>query len=395
MHLVHRKAGLQCSIIKGYVKAAGYEPGHTDIPESPWNAVYVECGWQIVHPFWICRALYGSNLGGWVKVEVDGTSVVKKETASKGIVRSTFQERYFMPDPAEFMYECAAIDSRWQLVNNAVHTKKHFIEMPYLLPPFFGVSFELIREPKCVLECRDGFCNIKMKGRPANAHMIMLSYELFLKNDDSGPDIGRQRESNMARMVFNSRAKEVFDFEIRFPNPGTYKLVIYGGPYKCPRLRLCEFKLICHKGLGDCVLLPLECNQIGWGPGPVSVEEGLLIPSRISGLIPVSKSEKKCTIKFQIKGSGNDFIASIHGKVEGKSYDDNLKIDVKPKEFYQLQITASLPSEGEFGLSIHKVTTSAQEQQPGRNVCNYLLSTVVGKMTKVTLFRFYKLNLYG
>ncbi|XP_060608314.1 uncharacterized protein LOC132760351 isoform X2 [Ruditapes philippinarum] len=375
-----RKAGLQCAVIKGYVKAAGYEPGNTIVPEASWTAVHVECGWQLVHPFWICRALYGHNLGGWVKVEEDGKSIIQRERVSEGVVRNTFQERYFMPDPEEFIYECAAKDLQWQLASNVI-SKTRFIEMPYLLPPFFGIGFELINdsktESKCVLECKDGFCNIKLKRKPANAHMIMLSYELFLKDQDNGSENGCQKESNMARMVFNSRAKEIFDFEIRFPTPGTYKIVIYGGPYKCPRLRLCEFKIICHKGLeANRALLPLECSKIGWGPGPVSVEAGLITPTRISGLIPVSKSEKKTTIKFHLQDLKKMFTASIHGEVGGQSKTFDVLVEIKSKEFHQLQVAASIPTEGEFGLSIHL------KEQPERSVCNYLLSTFVSKGMK-------------
>ncbi|XP_053384731.1 lim and transglutaminase domain protein ltd-1-like [Mercenaria mercenaria] len=245
--IVCRKAGHQCAIIKGYVKAAGYEPGNKNVPEASWNAVHVECGWQLVHPFWVCRALYGHNLGGWVKVEEDGTTMSKKESASAGVVRNTFQERYFMPDPENFIYECYASDPQWQLVKSSstVHSKEHFLEMPYLLPPFFGVNFELTIDPKCILYSKEGFCRIDLKGKPANAHMIMLSYELFFKDTENDSKNGFQKEENMSRMVFNSRAAEMFVFDIRFPARGTYKLVIYGGPYKSPALRLCEFRLIC------------------------------------------------------------------------------------------------------------------------------------------------------
>ncbi|XP_053384732.1 lim and transglutaminase domain protein ltd-1-like [Mercenaria mercenaria] len=386
MFLFFRKAGLQCVIIKGYVKAAGYEPGNKNVPEASWNAVHVECGWQLVHPFWVCRALYGHNLDGWVKVEVDGTTMSKKESASAGVVRNTFQERYFMPDPENFIYECYASDPQWQLVkpSSTVHSKEHFLEMPYLLPPFFGVNFELTSEQKCILYSEEGFCKVELKGKPANAHMIMLNYELFLKDTENDSKNGFQKEKNMSRMVFNSRGAEMFVFDIRFPARGTYKLVIYGGPYKSPALRLCEFRLICDKEMTDRNLLPLECSRIGWGPGPVSVEAGLLIPSKLSGLIPVNPNEKKTSIKFQLlREMKLTYRAHIYGEVGGQriTFDDNIEIEVT--QLQQLHISAAIPTEGEFGLSIHRVTTGNQQE---RNICNYLLSTLAYKTVKVRYF---------
>jgi len=82
-----REANLQCAVIDGLVKAARYEPGDTSLPESKWNAVHCgPYGWQIVHPFWICRALFGQTLGGWVKVEADGQSLHKQESARGEII---------------------------------------------------------------------------------------------------------------------------------------------------------------------------------------------------------------------------------------------------------------------------------------------------------------------
>jgi hypothetical protein len=45
-----------------------------------------------------------------------------------------------------------------------------------------------------------------------------------------------------------------FDFDVE----GTYRLVIYGSPYKQPLLRLCEFDIKCPKGKQDCRLTPFK-----------------------------------------------------------------------------------------------------------------------------------------
>ena len=305
-----REAKLQCTLIEGYCKAARYEPGDTDVPQTLWNAVYGEYGWQIVHPFWICRALYGHRLGGWIKVEQDGMNVSHKEKESAGVVKSTFHDRYFMPKPEEYLYECCAIDPPWQLVETEkeVKNKAEFLKRPYLLPPFHGLGLKLISEQRSELESKDGRCRIEFKGKRSNAHFLILTYELFQKDDTETDDMNITKRS-LPRMVFNSRANEHFYFDIRFPVKGDFKLVIYGGPYQSSALRICEFKIKCSQLMPECKLLPLDGSKIGWGPGPVAMEAGLLMPSKPNGLISVNKSDKelRSEIKFRIR---DDFINS-------------------------------------------------------------------------------------
>ena len=371
------------------MKAASYEPGDTTVPLSTWCAVYVEIGWQIVHPFWVCRALFGHNLGGWVKVEKDGKTMRKSETASKGVERNTFTERYFMPNPEEFIYECYAIEKDWQLVppKSVVSSVEEFIEKAYLFPPFFGIGLTLTSDPKCVLYSKEGFCKISMKARTANAHMIVLKYELFRKEPDSDSYSSSYIGGDVARMVFNSRAGEMFTFDIRFPVTGVYKLVIYGGPHKSAALRLCEFKINCEQEMKGRSLLPIECDDIGWGPGPVSVEAGLLMPSKPSGLIPINEKDRKTEIKFQLRNMTEQYSAVVHGEVSGrrKQLEDS-NIDIKKnKQLHQIIIVINIPDKGEYGLSIHHKDKKSRDKQ-GKNVCNYLVSTLAYKPEHVSTF---------
>lgn len=388
--LLCRKVGLQCVVIKGYTKAATYEPGDNDVASQTWCAVHVECGWQIVMPFWVCRALFGHNLGGWVKVEEDGRTMRQSETASAGIVRNTFQDAYFMPSPEEFLYECCAEEKDWQLVRSEcnVSSKKEFLEMPYLFPTFFGVGLELISEPKCVIKSKEGFCEVQLKTTPAKSPFLVLRYELFMKETGKDDKSAYIKEDEMSRMVFNSRAGETFIFDIRFPKTGTYKLVIYGGPYKSGALRLCEFKLVCEQEMKGRNLLPLECADIGWGPGPISAEAGLLMPSKHNGLIPVDEraKERKTEIRFQLQTFESEYTASVHGEVGGRrqQLDESLVVISKNK-LHQLVLEVSIPGQGEFGLSISQVkktVTAKSTRKTERVVCNYLLSTYAYKAEK-------------
>ncbi|XP_053384822.1 lim and transglutaminase domain protein ltd-1-like [Mercenaria mercenaria] len=376
-----RKAGLQCAIVRGHVKAAGYEPGDEELPVGSWNAVYVESGWQIIHALWICRAVFGHNTGGWIKVEQDGKTMSKKEKASAGIEQNTFQEQFFMPNPEEFIYHCCASKAEWQLVSphSVVSTKEEFVNKAFQHLPFFDIGFKLTSEPRCYLESKNGFCKIELKAKPANAHMIVLKYELFKKelDDDSNKTSKTDEEVDIARMVFNSRAGETFIFDIRFPKTGIYKLVINGGPHKSASLRLCEFKLVCNQEMVDRNLLPLDCGKIGWGPGPVAVEAGLLMPSKPSGLIPVNEKEKKTDVKFQVRDMNESYTAVVHGEVGGRRKQlDDTAVDVqKNEQSRQLVVSVTIPDKGEYGLSIQHLTGQKLNNE-WENVCHYLVSTL-------------------
>ena len=379
-----------CTLIKGVVKAASYEPGGTSVGCSPWTAVYVEGSWQIVNPFWICRALYGHTLGGWVKVESDGKSVVQRENATKGIQMNTFQEYYFMPKPIEYIYACYTEQTEWQLLSSqeTVKSRDEFLCLPYLLPPFFGLGLELVSEKSCELQSQDGTCKIQFTGQKKNSHLICLQYELFVKDNKDIENMFLQG-NKLPRLVCNSRSGTMFTFEIRFPVEGGYKLVIYGGLYQSSKLRLCEFKLNCKKRMQRFNLFPTDGNNIGWGPGPHSEAAGLLVPSKPNGLIPVAspgnrqKVECKFTLDklFMSRREYSSILLGSDSDGEEKEYPGAVKYEVDGKT-RQFTVQATLPSDGEFALMIKSATTTSTttyDQVDGETVCNYLLSTAAKK----------------
>ena len=395
---LYRKAGLKCVFIKGCVKAGNYEPGDKELGSSPWTAVHADRSWQIVNPFWVCRALYGHTLGGWVKVESDGKSVVERERATKGIQKNTFQEYYFMPKPSEYIYECYTDQTEWQLLpaNNIVRSKEEFIHMPYLLPPFFGLGLEMMSERRCELQSKDGICTIQFRGNDKNAHMVCLDYELFVK-DTKDVDSVFLQGNRLPRLVFNSRSGSTFTFEIRFPAEGEYKLIIYGGVHQSSKLRLCEFKLHCRKRMQGFSLLPVDDNRIGWGPGPHSVAAGLMLPSKPNGLIPVPSPGKgqKIQCNFTLNKllmntrEYSSILLSSDSDEDTTEYPKAVQYEVDGRT-KQLKVQATLPGDGEYALLIRasNVSTDArQEHVSGKVVCNYLLSTKARKARlKVRIF---------
>ncbi|KAL4225274.1 hypothetical protein ACF0H5_015962 [Mactra antiquata] len=446
--LLCRKFGLKCVRINGYVKAIGYEPGNEVITESSWNAVLVENGWQLVHPYWICNPLYGDNIGGWVSVDsTDKSNNMRNNVKPPSLIKDTFHNRYFMPDPEEFIHECCAIEPKWQLVkqSSVIPYRERFIEMPFLRPPFFGLGFKLKSKQFCVLTTKGGLCRIVLKCKSMNSHLVTLQYALkqtkqaekadtnistdkiSFRMDETNSDIpehsgsiqngakqigtvkngfapketgqdssrldnndnvvskqegndknddSKQNENDLSRMVLNYKAGKLFIFEFRFPNPGEYKFTIHGGPLRSPALRLYEAKIICKRGVQDIPLYPVGSKQVGWGPGPLSRDLGLFMPSRPSGVICVEKGTNKVDIKFSLQTYKHKYTASIISEINGevKEFDDCVEVKMVDK---QLVITVNIPQEGEFAVRINPVIGSNVPM----NVCNYLLTTLESRDT--------------
>ncbi|XP_060564689.1 lim and transglutaminase domain protein ltd-1-like [Ruditapes philippinarum] len=169
-----RQAGLKCVIITGLCKTSSYQPGDKWAYQMTWNAVEVENGWQIVHPYWICNPVGNHKQDYWIK----------NDGADLGVNANfeTFQERYFMPKPEEFVYECWAYKTEWQLIGSNANVKdsNEFLEMPYFLPPYFSSGLELTSERKCHLKSdKNGVCVIQFHFPLAKAVTYPLQYELL------------------------------------------------------------------------------------------------------------------------------------------------------------------------------------------------------------------------
>jgi len=91
-------AGLQCEVIDGYSKGAGYRPGmrlQGNAFRNQWTAVWVDEAWRFVNCNWGARHVTGS---------VGGAD------------RLTYKcdEFYFLTDPAEHIYQHFPDNEKWQ-----------------------------------------------------------------------------------------------------------------------------------------------------------------------------------------------------------------------------------------------------------------------------------------
>ncbi|XP_033730734.1 hillarin-like [Pecten maximus] len=396
-----RKAKIQCTQIDGICKAGDYEPGDENLRGlCNWNAIFVEGDWNIVHPFWICRCIVGRKAGGWIKLEAGGKTIGKKEVEAIGIMKNAFEEYYFMTDPKEFIYMCHPTEDKWQLVKHTV-TKQQFLDQAYLLPPFFGLGLVMKSKDACVYQATDGEVIIKLEAPAKNANAIDMHYEFLLKEGSEEHKLEEKdllSMESMPRLVAMIRCGERWKIRVRFPVEGTYKLRIFGAPNKTPLLRLGEFRLDCTSRRKECIPLPIDPKEVGFGPGPAAERSGLLFPSHRNGQYPLLRDkEMRFTFHLEEETVRNinvrtDLITTqyVNGKLQQRTLQSSVHTDVQRRK-RELSITCKIAEDGEYALTISTVMTESSNSY--RNVCNYLLSSDLTPNKENNYVRFAKNNL--
>ena len=179
----HRTAGIPCAVVHGVSKSSNYELGSQNVDDlrSSWNAVFVDDGWRLVHPLWVCRSIRGQRQGGWLTIEKDGQASKKLQVEDKGTEVSTYNSYYIFIDAKEFIYRNFPDESQWQLLKEP-WSKEKFINSAYLRPEFFKRKLKLLSDNKCVLVSEDGDpCNVILSLDHDYANDMVFKYDLSLK----------------------------------------------------------------------------------------------------------------------------------------------------------------------------------------------------------------------
>ncbi|XP_061168884.1 lim and transglutaminase domain protein ltd-1-like [Saccostrea echinata] len=366
--LLCRAAKIPCAIIHGFAKSAGYEVGQTELENlrNMWNAVYVNGGWRFVFPLWACRVVVGHSTGKWTLVEAKGKGVREKMPASTGESVSTLNDYYFLPDAEEFVFRCFPDNPEWQLLRKPI-SKDEFVEMPYCRPSFFDFKVKIVSKPKCVLISEDGLCNICLKS--SIIEDIMMTYELFYNDEESGSPISSEIQLDKYVAVLNQNGKVAFN--IRFPSPGVYKIDVHGILKGDAMSWLCSFKLICKNARVD--IKPFPCNpDVGFGPNFKTELAGLKAETHHDSFISFH-SKRETEIKFTMTKYVQVQTKLVHHNMKSHQLKDFVSTRVVGN---QLCIGLAIPQKGEFGLQIN---TKGKEDREFQNVCNYLLEAQEGE----------------
>lgn len=297
-----------------------------------------------------------------------------------------------MPDPKQFVYRCHPDDAQWQLISNPI-SRDRFLDQAYLLPPFWALGMQLTSENKCSLKATDGTVTITFQTPKATANELDLDYDFLLKEGSTARENEMLNPANMPRLVTKIRNATEWKFYIQFPVEGTYRLVIYGSPYKQPLLRLCEFEITCPKGKQDCRLTPFNSGILGYGPGPACDKAGLLLPSHRNGLVSAEK-DKPSILSFLLD---SDLSHSLRVKPELIDSNSNKCptpiFSIKARE---LKITTTITKEGDYGLRIWTGTSNDDDDDEDLHmavVCNYFIATSSKLVTEKANKRLARRNL--
>ncbi|XP_076102755.1 lim and transglutaminase domain protein ltd-1-like isoform X1 [Mytilus galloprovincialis] len=371
-----RTADVKCAQIHGVCKAGDYQPGDTNIDNLTclWNAVYIQDSWRIIHPYWVCRSVFGKRSSGWIKLEEDGKAIGHRTIAADGVVKNAFKEYYIMPDPSQFIYRCHPDSKEWQLLPTPI-SREIFLNQAYLLPPFWAMEMKLVSKNACCLFASGKTLTLTFETSKATANTINLDYEFLLKEGSAQREDENEmlKPENMPRLVAKIRNASEWNFDIQFPIEGIYKIVIYGGPDTHPLLRLCEFKIICTKRTEGCRLIPFNPGKLGFGPGPESDRAGLLLPSHRNGIITIDRNNPT-NLRFLL---ASDTYKSLNVETELVDFDlKDKKSSVKSvieNDTKELKIITNIVQNGDYGLRIS--TSTGDDLERLTVVCNYLITT--------------------
>ncbi|VDI26844.1 Hypothetical predicted protein [Mytilus galloprovincialis] len=352
-----RVADVQCAQIHGVCKAGDYQPGDTNVDNLTclWNAVYIQDSWRIIHPYWVCRSVFGKRSSGWIKLEEDGKAIGQRTKAAAGVIKNAFKEYYIMPDTSQFIYRCHPDNKEWQLLRSPI-SRETFLKQAYLLPPFWVMEMKLLSKNACCLHSSGKTLTLTFETSKETANAINLDYEFLLKEGSAQTEDENEmlKPESMPRLVTKIRNASEWNFDIQFPIEGIYKIVIFDRTEGCR-------------------LIPFNPGKLGFGPGPESDRAGLLLPSHRNGIITIDQN-KPTNLRFLL---ASDTYKSLNVKTELVNFDlKDSKSSVErviEKDKKELKIITNIVQNGDYGLRISTGTGGDLEELTV--VCNYLITT--------------------
>ncbi|XP_061174080.1 uncharacterized protein LOC133183144 [Saccostrea echinata] len=364
-----RYINIPCVVIHGVSKGVAYEVGETmnnTKHRNSWNAVYVQENWRLVHCHWASKSSRGYKSGKWVILDCPEfrKDAVYGESRSY-IVSTLINDWYFLTEPSVFIDKCFPNDDRWQLLAKKI-TKAEFESRPFLQPAFHALGLKLVEQNhSCVAHIHGKYVlQIRM---PFEARdRLCFSYNLYFLRDFA--DEGEYDYPTLERYTLHYCLNDMAFFEVRFPPlcVGEYKLQIYccNSEVCLPSDWICDFKIVCEKGMNVCVPLPVV-PKIGWGRKTELEKYKIAAVSHTGGLYSLDNGEVTFLFIFPEE---TDVRAELVKNGRSRSeFAENVKVE---KNGVDVCITVEPPCEGEFALQIFCRERGAQNDV---NVCNYLL----------------------
>ena len=296
-----------------------------------------------------------------LKFNILGAAVREKETKSSGVSVRHLNEFYFFTDPDVLIYLACPNDKKWQLLSRPWDFAK-FCDIPFVRKFYFEEKVDIRSKQSGRLKAKDGEIHVEISC--ADPMGMTFDYELFYNHEESGKDISSTLQLN--NFVFLNRSGSRWDFGIRFPESGVYKLQITGG--RGYEAQMCSFKITADEAKENCKPLPFNPGTVGYGPTMDTELAGVQALSHRNGLV---KYNIRKTMEFNFKLT-RDIVVRTELLHANYSSDELQKYCVTTQTNRNVHVKVNAPEEGEYALAIH---TQQKNQNEYKNVCNYLLTT--------------------
>ncbi|UYV65934.1 Hil [Cordylochernes scorpioides] len=364
-------AGLHCTVIKGYSKSAGYQPGvrFTDQRfRNSWNAVYVAGGWRFVQCNWGARHLVNAR-------EVP-------RGAHEGL-RYEYDDHYFLTDPRDFIHEFFPLQPEWQLLEEPL-TLRNFEDLPFVRSLFFRYRLYFPGSDTRATLTTDGTGAATVTlGVPKDlAASLIFHYNLRFFDSDCDQYEG----VSLKRYVMQSADDEKLRVSFRvhapcsgallldlFANAVTPREYLAGDPMKFKSVA--KFKILCNDLQAVMVPLP-DCASGEWGPSKAR---------RLFGMIPLGPSEPlvvsgmhDLVIPFRMTRSLTDFMAAmVKNGCDERCLARRVSHTVE-KEIVTFRV--NFPEAGQYGLDIYTREVTDDDPSHDRHLlthcCKFLINVV-------------------
>lgn len=363
---ITRRAGLQCVIINGCAKSIAYEVGdEVDVSKlrNRWNAVYVQDGWRLVHPYWASQSVKGYLTGRWAVVECDDFHQEDFEV-EENQVSSEVNEFFFLTDPQKFIVKCFPDSEKWQLLKKPI-TKKEYEELAFLQPAFYEHRLKLRKNVSCVQHTIDGKAEIRIGMADDRLKRLRFKYKLYKLRGTE--DEGEYAPQLLDRFLLHHRLGTMAIFEMRFPIVGEYKLELHctDSKKRLPSNWICDFRVICSEEMPECIPLPIV-PAIGWGPGKELENIGMEAVTHLSGVASIDE-HYTTELKFKVDKEMDLKAELRHHKMNRSDLECCVTHNCEEGE---ATFKVTPPAEGEYALQLFAKDVEAEQYG---NICNYLL----------------------
>ncbi|GFO42476.1 kyphoscoliosis peptidase, partial [Plakobranchus ocellatus] len=310
----------------------------------------------------------------WLEIDDGGEDETEKKADSKFSTKEyvyVCDENYFLTDPRQLITTHLPFTQEWQLLSEPLSLER-FERMAFLKDRFFNLGMSVITHADCVISSHSGEVEICFGMPPDDARFFKFYYLLFRQETKENSGFAPKYD----RYVFMHRPKkDELSIRIRSPVTGTFRLELVGRDtrIKDPMYDydwVVLYKIRFFKAKEKCLPFP-SMPELGWGPGPYSMQLGLSPLSHCSGEVKAN-TLGEAEISFEVCDYNRLGNPMFYGTLcKSGSNDEKIKDRVVHRvENGRVIFNVKLPKRGEYSLAIDG--TSGKKPTP-RNFANYML----------------------